>query len=132
MTMNYRNPKYCQDGVRIDCEIEHPVYGWIPFLCDPTDTGAQFDVQELHQRIIDDGNVASMTQEEINSQIEFEVLIVRDQLLTEVNSIASNALAWMDLTQEQQQALSDYRHALLDVPQQPDFPHQVVWPVSPL
>jgi hypothetical protein len=35
--MNYRNPKYTADG-RIDCEIEHPQYGWIPFTADPNDT----------------------------------------------------------------------------------------------
>jgi hypothetical protein len=44
--MNYRNPIYTQNGW-IDCEIEHPTYGWIPFTCDPNDTGAGFDTAAL-------------------------------------------------------------------------------------
>jgi hypothetical protein len=44
--MNYRNPVFTATGT-IDCEIEHPVYGWIPFTCDPKDSGAQFDTAEL-------------------------------------------------------------------------------------
>ena len=31
---NYRNAKYI-DTTRIDCEIEHPDYGWIPYTLDP-------------------------------------------------------------------------------------------------
>lgn len=38
--MNVRNPKYNAVGT-IDCEIEHPVYGWIPFTASPDDTEEQ-------------------------------------------------------------------------------------------
>jgi hypothetical protein len=31
-----RNARFTADG-RIDLEIEHPVYGWIPFTADPND-----------------------------------------------------------------------------------------------
>lgn len=48
--MNFRNPVYAADNW-ILCEIDHPVYGWIPFLADPLDTGAEFDVAELHDRM---------------------------------------------------------------------------------
>lgn len=34
--MDIRNAQYIADG-RIDCEIDHPVYGWIPFTADPDD-----------------------------------------------------------------------------------------------
>ena len=34
--MMLRNPKYTQDG-RIDCEIDHPAYGWIPYTADQND-----------------------------------------------------------------------------------------------
>lgn len=34
-----RNPVFTADG-RIDCEINHPVYGWIPFTADPSDVAA--------------------------------------------------------------------------------------------
>lgn len=34
--MQIRNNTFAADG-RIDCEINHPVYGWIPFTADPND-----------------------------------------------------------------------------------------------
>ena len=41
--MEFRNAQYNQFGT-IDCEINHPVYGWIPFTAEPDDVeplGAQ-------------------------------------------------------------------------------------------
>jgi len=35
--MNYRNAQYTADG-RIDCEVNHPKFGWIPFTTDPNDS----------------------------------------------------------------------------------------------
>lgn len=46
--MDYRNPTYTSDGF-IDCEIDHPTYGWIQFTCDPDDAGAEFDVRALFE-----------------------------------------------------------------------------------
>ena len=38
MTYSFRNPVYSSaDGQQIDMEIEHPVYGWIPFTARPDD-----------------------------------------------------------------------------------------------
>lgn len=34
--MQTRNPKFNHAG-SIDCEVEHPVFGWIPFTASPTD-----------------------------------------------------------------------------------------------
>lgn len=34
--MEYRNPNRNDDGT-INCEINHPVYGWIPFTASPDD-----------------------------------------------------------------------------------------------
>lgn len=36
MTPAVRNPSYNAAGT-IDCEIDHPVYGWIPYTADPND-----------------------------------------------------------------------------------------------
>lgn len=56
----------------------------------------------------------------------------RDQLLSNVvDKFVSNQLRWASLTAEQQQAWADYRQALLDIPQQAGFPHDVVWPTKP-
>ena len=53
------------------------------------------------------------------------------KLATEVDPIAGNVLRWAALTAEQQQAWADYRQALLDIPEQAGFPHDVVWPAQP-
>ena len=55
--MEYRNPKGTA-GAAIDCEINHPTYGWIPFTCDPQDNGAEFDVAALHAQLSADHNLA--------------------------------------------------------------------------
>lgn len=67
--MNYRNAKHIADG-RIDCEIEHPTYGWIPFTCNPTDTGAAFDVVALYDLMAADPETTAYvppTQEELDA-----------------------------------------------------------------
>lgn len=53
----WRNPSFTSSG-RIDCEINHPFHGWIPFTVDANDTGAQFDVVELDAAIRLAGGIA--------------------------------------------------------------------------
>ena len=53
------------------------------------------------------------------------------RLAADVDPVVSNPLRWAALTTEQQQAWADYRQALLDIPQQSGFPHNVVWPTKP-
>jgi hypothetical protein len=48
--MNYRNAKHISNG-RIDCEIEHPQFGWIPYTIDPEDTDGTVDNADLVNRI---------------------------------------------------------------------------------
>jgi len=55
--MEYRNAKYL-DAIRIDCEINHPTYGWIPFTCDPADIGAAFDIVALYDAMSADPSTA--------------------------------------------------------------------------
>lgn len=42
-----------------------------------------------------------------------------------------NAIRWESLSQEEKNAWIEYRQALLDVPQQPGFPHNIIWPTKP-
>jgi hypothetical protein len=44
------------------------------------------------------------------------------KLQNEVDPIVSNPLRWADLSPEQQQAYSNYRRALLDITEDPEFP----------
>lgn len=133
--MNYRNAKYINESGRIDCEIEHPQFGWMPYTLDPADTDMTISNDDLLAAMSANGDVAAYvppTQAELDTQAAAAVRAERDmKLATEVDTIAGNALRWSALTSDQQQAWADYRQALLDVPQQAGFPHEVVWPVKP-
>jgi hypothetical protein len=54
---------------------------------------------------------------------------LRDQLLADLDKI--NPIWFSSLTPEQQQELSSYRTALLNVPQQSGFPITIDWPTKP-
>jgi len=56
----------------------------------------------------------------------------RDFILKkEVDPLVTNPLRWADLTAEKQAEWAAYRTALLNVPQQEDFPLNVEWPTKP-
>ena len=131
--MDYRNAKYI-DAVRIDCELDHPDWGWIPYTLDPTDTDMTINNDDLLAAMASAGNVAAYvppTQAELDATLSDQLRGERDGLLAEVDAIAGNALRWATLSAEQQDAWAVYRQALLDVPQQAGFPNDVVWPVKP-
>lgn len=132
--MNYRNARYI-DATRIDCEIQHEKFGWIPYTLDPADTDQTINNDDLLAAMSANGDVAAYvppTQAELDEQAAAAVRAERDmKLATEVDPIAGNALRWASLTAEQQQAWADYRQALLDVPSQSGFPHDIVWPNKP-
>lgn len=133
--MDYRNAKRIGNN-RIDCEIDHPIYGWIPFTCDATDTGAPFDVAALHAQMDADPATAPYippTQAELDAYAAADIRSQRGHILaTLVDPLVSNPLRWGDLTPQKQQAWADYRRALLDIPDQSGFPHNVIWPTAPI
>lgn len=132
--MNYRNARRLANGW-IDCEIEHPVYGWIPFTCDPEDTGAYFDVVSLHRVMDADPSTASYvapTEVEIIAAATAEARILRANLLaTYVDAFVMNPLRWADLSVDQQSQIVAYRKSLLDITDQPGFPFSIMWPEIP-
>lgn len=132
--MNYRNAQYIDD-TRIDCEIEHPVHGWIPYTLDPADTDMTIDNNALLAAMASAGDVTAYippTQAELDEAAAQAVRATRDmKLSSEVDAIAGNALRWAALDADTQSAWAAYRQALLDVPQQAGFPHDVTWPTKP-
>ena len=132
--MNYRNAKYINDNGWIDCEIEHPVHGWIPYTLDPNDTDMTVNNDELLAAMAEAGDVEAYvppTQEELDAAKAAQVRAERDQRLLTVDAIAGNALRWAALDADTQAAWAAYRQALLDVPQQAGFPNDVTWPEEP-
>ena len=131
---NYRNAKYINDNGWIDCEIEHPDWGWIPYTLDPADTDMTINNDDLLAAMKAAGDVEAYVppiQAELDAMLSEQLREKRGELLIEVDAIAGNALRWATLSAEQQDAWAVYRQALLDVPQQAGFPNDVVWPVKP-
>jgi len=114
-------------------EINHPQFGWIPYGLDPADTDTTIDNDAVMALIgTDFAAYVPPTQAEIDAAAAAQVRAERDSILTRVvDPIASNALRWADMTTEQQNAWSQYRTDLLNVPQQNGFPYNIVWPIKP-
>ena len=127
--MNYRNAEKNREGL-INCEIEHPTYGWIPFQASPNDTQAHG--RALYQRMDNDPDLHHETDEEYAERKSLLVRVIRDnKLRAEVDPIVSNAIRFSELSIEKQQEWKDYRTALLNVPQQDGFPLEIEWPTKP-
>jgi len=133
--MNYKNAKYINDSGLIDCEIEHPQYGWIPYTLDPNDTDMTINNNELLSAMEKNNDVESYvapTQEELDSQEAIRVRQIRDSLLTsEVDPIVTNPLRWAELSEEKQTEWINYRNKLLNISEQDGFPNNVTFPTKP-
>lgn len=126
--MEVRNCKYNQHG-GIDCEIDHPKFGWIPFTADEN------DVEEFGKEIFQQaqkGVLGPITpqrqppQEEIDNELARKIRQKRNQLLHNCD--------WSqleDTPQKFKMAYQPYRQALRDVPQQVGFPMEIEWPDEP-
>ena len=132
--MEYRNAKYI-DEFRIECEINHPVLGWIPYGLDPDDLDMTIDNNALLAAMAKTQDVIPYTpptQAELDAAKASELRLQRDKLLqTLVDPLAGNALRWAELSASKQQAWTEYRKALLNIPQQVGFPNSVIWPTQP-
>jgi hypothetical protein len=119
--MDIRNPIYTKDG-QIDCEINHPIYGWVPFTADQNDI-------EDHGRKIYNKALAMSPAEYVESPqsvlFDVEIRSKRNSLLyasdwTQVADAPVDKTAW-----------ATYRQALRDITSQEGFPENVVWPIKP-
>ena len=127
--MEYRNPIYTENGW-IDCEIKHPLFGWIPFTCDPDDKGALFDTAALFEEMKPHAAPYVPPPLPTDEELAAAARGKRDHLLT--------ASDWTQLPDareamgaEKAEEWDTYRQALRDVPQQSGFPRDIMWPVKP-
>tara|TARA_Y100000389_G_scaffold71890_1_gene68599 strand:- start:62 stop:478 length:417 start_codon:yes stop_codon:yes gene_type:complete len=121
------------DNTRIDVEINHPDYGWIPYTLDMSDTDMTINNDDLLSLIgTDFAAYVAPTQAELDAVTAANVRAERDQILaTVVDPLVSNPLRWSDLTSDKQTEWSQYRTNLLNVPQQAGFPNSITWPTEP-
>lgn len=129
-----RNAQSLQsDNTRMDVEINHPQFGWIPYTLNPTDTDTTINNSQVMALIgTDFVAYVAPTQAELDAEKEVEVRSERDNILTRVvDPIVSNPLRWTELTSDKQAEWSQYRTDLLNVPQQSGFPNTITWPTKP-
>jgi len=121
------------DNLRMDVEINHPDYGWIPYTLDPDDTDTTIDNDAIMALIgTDFAAYVAPTQAELDAAAAAHVRMKRDNILdTVVDPIVSNPLRWADMTSEKQAEWASYRTALLDITDQDGFPHNITWPTKP-
>jgi hypothetical protein len=117
----------------IKVEINHPEYGWIPYLLTDYDTDTTINNDELLELIGSDyAAYVAPTQEELDAALAASIRGQRNNLLaTEVDPLVTNPLRWAELTEAQQAAWTQYRRDLLDITAQAGFPNEVVWPTKP-
>jgi len=117
----------------IDVEINHPDYGWIPYLLTDYDEDTTIDNEEVMALIGTDFTAyVAPTQAELDAATASQVRSERDKILTTVvDPLVSNNLRWADLTSDKQAEWSQYRTDLLGVPQQAGFPNNITWPTKP-
>jgi hypothetical protein len=117
----------------IDVEINHPEYGWIPYLLTDYDTDTTINNDEVMALIgTDFAAYVAPTQAELDAAAAAQVRMERHNILvTVVDPIVSNNLRWAEMTAEKQAEWAAYRTALLDITDQAGFPADITWPTKP-
>ena len=119
--MEYRNAKR-SSAASIDCDLNHPAYGWIPFTASPADT-------EQYGR-----DIYAEADKKLPAWVEPPLDL--NQLAAEARAKRNTLLAASDWTQVldapvDQTAWAVYRQALRDITSQAGFPTTIDWPVAP-
>jgi hypothetical protein len=130
----YRNARaFNESASSIDVEINHPEYGWIPYLLTDYDTDNTINNDDLRALIGDDyAPYIPPTQEELDQQAAAYFRQVRSEYLQHlVDPIVSNPLRWGSLTDEEQLEVTIFRQNLLDISTQSGWPQNVEWPPKP-
>ena len=117
------------NNLRMDVEINHPDFGWIPYTLDTSDTDMTIDNDDLMALIGTDFVAYSAPTSE---KLAADFRLNRDDILTGVvDPFVSNPLRWAGLTSSKQTEWATYRTALLDIPEQSGFPNTISWPTAP-
>jgi len=122
--MEYRNAKFVSE-MAIDCEINHPIYGWIPYTLNPEDTDNTVDNVALRASMGSDiAEYIPLTPEEVEVLLATEARSNRNLLLSATDWTGSS-----DITMSEE--MITYRQSLRDVPSQTGFPHTIIWHTKP-
>ena len=106
----------------IDCEFNHPVYGWIPFTAcadDPEPSG-----RDIHAAILSGvaGQITPYTPPSTDELALIERRWRDSELLWWDANAYRNQFYWSALSAGEQSRRLNHRQALLDYPEQAGFP----------
>lgn len=82
--MNIRNARYAAGGM-IDCEYEHPKFGWIPFTANPA------DVEPLGREIHAEALKGAIEPEREKSQAQIDFEEARAKVATDAATAKADA-----------------------------------------
>ena len=116
--MELRNPKYNAYGT-LDCEINHPVYGWVPH------TISSDENPKLHDTAAKASPKPYVAPKPNPADIAGEARAQRAALLQQSD--------WTQVADApvEQAAWATYRQGLRDITAQPGFPADIDWPTRP-
>ena len=126
--MEYRNPTYTVTG-EIDCEINHPHFGWIPFTASPDDIEAHG--KALFSEILSAGGIAPYIAPSIPNEVLADAARAERNQLLVASDWTDTLSAKARLGDVAYAAWQNYRQALRDLPQQTGFPITITWPTKP-
>ncbi len=124
---NVRNPQYNRVGT-VDVLVTVEGIGEVPFTATPHDP-------ELHGREIYSNAIAGMYGE-IKPYTKLDELPETDTqaLVRKKRNALLSKTDWTqlpDVPESTKNKWAEYRQLLRDIPQQPNFPHEVIWPEQP-
>lgn len=137
--MKYIQVKNCkfanQERTLIDCEVLFQDLGWVPFTASINDSAIHSI--EIFTKAMSGlyGEIAPYVTLEptdiITISDDEKIRKKRNLLLQNLDLYVSNPLRWNSYSQAQKDDFARYRQKLLDVPLQPNFPQNVLWPQPP-
>ena len=136
--MKYSNVTNCKyvssDGLHIGCQVTFDTLGSVYFVASANDSEAHG--REIYQKANagDFGVVAEYipaSNELTLQQKEDQARLKRNQQLLQIDAVVSNPLRWAEIDSQERDNISAYRTALLNVPQQAEFPTSIIWPEVP-
>lgn len=130
--MEYRNAKYITD-TDIDCEIQHPDFGWIPYSISDNETEpSSIAINTMLKVAMQTNNNVEKYSPPTDEAVSINIRVERNILLgSVVDPMVSNSLRWEEMSSDKQEEWRVYRRALLDLPESSGFPHTVTWPTEP-
>lgn len=122
--MNSKNYKWAdEEHTMLDCEIEHPDFGWIPYTTAENDTGLGKEIWDNRDNL-EIAEYEGLSDEILANQIRAQ----RDRLLTETDYLL---MSDYPISEEYRDKIKVYRQALRDITEQEGFPKNVVFPTLP-